>query len=221
MGNRASIIFADDAANANEVVYLHWNGSPNEVASLLEYCRLRNFSAGDYGVSRFLQVAGNYIGGGLSLGIYSRESNGTDAGDLDEVDPGDNGTFLVKNWSIVRWRCWGEEMAIVEGGAVPDSWLMRIIDACQPQRDQLGAEFLGAQDSRVASLEVGDRVYMQSTRGNSSGWALVRVLEKKRDGGAVVGLCEPYDAEEDRTYTYADVPANNLQPTAHVYKAQD
>lgn len=92
MGNRAVI-----TTEKSEIgIYLHWNGGRDSIEAFLEYCKRQNFRSPDqdcYGWARLVQVIGNYIGGGLSLGI--------DKLDNLDCDNGDNGTYIIKDWAIV------------------------------------------------------------------------------------------------------------------------
>lgn len=96
MGDRA--IISTEAMKMG--VYLHWNGSPNQVRGFLAYCEMMGFrppETDDYGWAQLIKIIGNFIDGnersdGLSLGIVS----GT------VTSPGDNGLYIIRNWHIVR-----------------------------------------------------------------------------------------------------------------------
>ena len=94
MGNRAVITFTNGdrkTYSKNEIgVYLHWNGSPEQVEQFLADTRkLMGDRLGDviYAKARLMQVIGNAIGGNLSFGVGL-------CSELD-TDNGDNGTYLV------------------------------------------------------------------------------------------------------------------------------
>ena len=92
MGDRAVIANKDK----NIGVYLHWDGYREFVESILAYCDVKGYRSPDvdyeYGWARLCQVAGNTIGGTLSLGVgdYSRM----------DTDNWDNGTYIIKDWDI-------------------------------------------------------------------------------------------------------------------------
>lgn len=92
MGNRAVITTEDKQLG----VYVHWNGGRSSVEAFLLYCKLKGYRCPEndcYGWSRLCQVIGNFFGGEYSVGIdlYSR---------LD-IDNGDNGTYIIKDWQII------------------------------------------------------------------------------------------------------------------------
>ena len=78
-------------------VYLHWYGYREFVESVLAYCDVKKYRSPDvddeYGWARLCQVAGNTIGGNLSVGvgIFNRI----------DTDNWDNGTYIIKDWDIV------------------------------------------------------------------------------------------------------------------------
>ena len=78
-------------------VYLHWYGYREFVESVLAYCDVKKYRSPDvddeYGWARLCQVAGNTIGGNLSVGV----------GIFDRMDTDnwDNGTYIIKDWDIV------------------------------------------------------------------------------------------------------------------------
>jgi hypothetical protein len=92
MGNRCVI-----TTEAREIgVYLHYNGDPDFVASLLWFCKLAKFREPEndcYGWARLCQVAANYFGGTLSIGIDRYEKLDT--------DNWDNGTYIIRDWKIL------------------------------------------------------------------------------------------------------------------------
>ena len=77
-------------------VYLHWYGYREFVESVLAYCDVKKYRSPDvddeYGWARLCQVAGNTIGGNLSVGvgIFNRM----------DTDNWDNGTYIIKDWDI-------------------------------------------------------------------------------------------------------------------------
>ena len=93
MGDRAVI----SNRTKNLGVYLHWYGYREFVESVLAYCDVKKYRSPDvddeYGWARLCQVAGNTIGGNLSVGV----------GIFDRMDTDnwDNGTYIIKDWDIV------------------------------------------------------------------------------------------------------------------------
>lgn len=129
MGNRAFIRFEGQDTG----IYLHWNGGLDSVAPMVEYCRLRKFRFDDYGVARFAQVIGNWFGGDLSIGVYS--TKGISNSDL---DPGDNGVYIVKDWKIVgRYPRRDYEQDNYD----PIEFMIDI-DRHQPERDRIGGIYI-------------------------------------------------------------------------------
>lgn len=128
MGNRAVVIFKPDDLG----IYLHWNGGRDSVEAFLAYCEMRGFREGSYGVARFCQVVGNYFGGDLSIGIENVSGKS-----YSELDPGDNGVYVVLDWHIAA------RFHVPEKGEqkVHDlASLMIDVDSCQPEDDRLGEE---------------------------------------------------------------------------------
>lgn len=126
MGDRAVI------SNKNKKigVYLHWFGYREAVESILAYCEAKKYRSPDvddeYGWARLCQVAGNTIGGTLSVGV----------GIFDKMDTDnwDNGTYIIRGWDIVE-RLYQE---------YPDEKLkdtmyenLRMINSKQPKEEQL------------------------------------------------------------------------------------
>ena len=116
MGNRCVI-----TTEAKEIgVYLHYNGDPDFVASLLHYCSLAGIRKPEndcYGWARLCQVAANYFGGTLSIGI--------DRYDRLDTDNGDNGTYIIRDWEIV-------DREFGEGFGEANTEIMIAIDNAQP-----------------------------------------------------------------------------------------
>lgn len=118
MGSRCVI-----TTEAREIgVYLHYNGDPDFVASLLHYCSLAGIRKPEndcYGWARLCQVAANYFGGTLSIGI--------DQYDKLDTDNWDNGTYIIRDWEIIA-REFAEEIYF----GTPDKEIMIAIDNAQP-----------------------------------------------------------------------------------------
>ena len=151
MGNRAIVL----PKYSNIGVYLHWNGGPESVGAFLEYCKLRGFrsfggsSMDGYGLARFVQVVGNFFGGGLSLGIEHCEPTEEDAEGLD------NGIYVVDGWDIVQ-RIGGCDYS----DGYDRKEMLQAIDEAQPVGEQLGKDFLNAEVIPISELKLGDEVYI-------------------------------------------------------------
>lgn len=108
MGNRANVIFAMNVDDApSPAIYLHWNGGPESIYPMLDKMAEFGVRGGDnpYAAARFVQIAGNFLGGTYSLGI-------SDAGPseswTDKFDHGDNGLYVIgwngtKGYTVRRW----------------------------------------------------------------------------------------------------------------------
>ena len=126
MGDRAVITTRRDFENNGIGVYLHWNGTINEVSAFLKYCAMRRFRSVDSDSS---YAYANTIGGGLSVGVGLLR-------DLD-CDNYDNGTYIIEGWEIVD-RMYSHEEDAVDKNVVED--LLRIIDKAQPEDDRIFKE---------------------------------------------------------------------------------
>lgn len=133
MGDRAVITTRRDFENNGIGVYLHWNGTINEVSAFLKYCAMRGFRSVDldssYAYARLIQVIANTIGGGLSVGVGLLRN-------LD-CDNYDNGTYIIEGWEIVD-RMYSHEEDAVDENVVED--LLKIIDKAQPEDDRIFKE---------------------------------------------------------------------------------
>ena len=125
MGNRALIMFEGQGVG----IYLHWNGGRDSVQPFLDYCKLKGFRPDDYGVARMAQVVGNFMGGTLSLGVQC--TKGLRKADL---DPGDNGIYIVKNWEIIGR--YPEDVTEQNNYSRLD--FMLAIDQKQPESERIG-----------------------------------------------------------------------------------
>lgn len=137
MGNRAVI-----TTEGRELgVYVHWNGGRDTVEPVLKYCKMKGYRAPEtdcYGWARLCQVWGNFFGGELSVGI---DAYSTD----EQMNPGDNGIYVIKNWEIVDrifpYEDYEEQQEYEEFEMLCD------IDRSMPDSEQLGkakiAEALG------------------------------------------------------------------------------
>ena len=129
MGNRAFIRFVGEDAG----IYLHWNGGRDSVEPMLEYCRLKGYRFDDYGVARMCQVVWNWFGGDCSIGVWS--CKGYSDSDL---DPGDNGVYIVSDWKIAD-RYPKQDY---EQNQYDKYEFMIDLDKAQPVREQLGEAYI-------------------------------------------------------------------------------
>jgi hypothetical protein len=94
MGNRAVIAFKGNDLG----IYLHWNGNKESVKAFVDTAKafgVRNPCRDSYGISRMVQIIGNYFGGTLSIGI----------GKAKGLDDSDNGTYTIDaDWNISNPR---------------------------------------------------------------------------------------------------------------------
>ena len=142
MGDRAVIANKDK----NIGVYLHWDGYREFVESILAYCDVKGYRSPDvdyeYGWARLCQVAGNTIGGTLSLGVgdYARM----------DTDNWDNGTYIIKNWDIDQ-RLYQH----YEDAKMQDSMFENLvyINNKQPKDERLPEERRKIVDERIKAKE--------------------------------------------------------------------
>lgn len=173
MGNRALIV---PKGNERIGVYLHWNGGVNSVTALLKYCELkgyRNFGGKNmdgYGIARFTQVVGNFLGGGLSLGIEAIHEPLT----KEYADNYDNGIYIIDGWEISRRitsRYYNDNYDV-------DQMLLDI-DSAQPEEERLGKAFITAEEVDASELQIGDKVAILDTENHSR---ICEVVSFKWDG---------------------------------------
>ena len=152
MGNRAIIQTKESYENEGIGVYLHWNGGYDSVSAFLKYCELKGYRAPDhdcYGWARLCQVVGNFFGGGLSLGI---DNFSKDAGEWQN-----NGTYIIEGWKIVDRKYYDyaeqDNYDLIE--------MLIDIDKAQPEKEQLGKDFILAKEIPTNKLKIGDVVYIQ------------------------------------------------------------
>lgn len=156
MGNRAIIQTRESFDNEGIGVYLHWNGGYDSVSAFLKYCELKGYRAPDadpYGWARLCQVIGNFFGGSTSLGI---DNFTKDAGEWQ-----DNGTYIIEGWEIVDRECWDDDWEEQSCYNLTD--MLLVIDEAQPVKEQLGKEFILAEEVPVSELKVGDVVFLYDT----------------------------------------------------------
>ena len=155
MGNRCSIT----RPQKDVYIYHHWIGGRDSVEAFLEYCRLRNFRSPEsdsYGLARLTQVVANFFGGGLSIGIGAVGEN------IKSINPGDNGCYVVgEDWKIVERLFFNG----AEQNTFDRAKMLIAIDEAQPQKEQLGKEFLSGEEVPTNELKVGDVVYIPDWEG--------------------------------------------------------
>lgn len=152
MGNRAVITTRENFGNNGVGVYLHWNGGRDSVEAFLKYMKLRGFRSptddSSYGWARLCQVIGNYLGGGLSIGIDT-------VSHLD-MNNWDNGVYIIEGWDIVD----REYFDGVEQNTYNIDEMVIGIDESQPFKEQLGADFLSAKEVKTSDIKIGDNVFV-------------------------------------------------------------
>lgn len=158
MGQRA--VITTKQANANlspEVkadslaVYVHWLGERRYIDAFLYYARLQEFRPPEadprYAYARLAQVIANYIDGNGGVGIIPAEDT-----PIQELDPDDDGVYLIENWYITahyrqEWDeatdtpIWREAIHNPDLDEYTDEEmdeLMLEIDRRQPEHMQLG-----------------------------------------------------------------------------------
>ena len=181
MGNRAIIQTRESYENEGIGVYLHWNGGYDSVSAFLKYCELKGYRTPDtdcYGWARLCQVIGNYLGGGLSLGI---DTFSKDAGQYQ-----DNGTYIIEGWEIVDRKHYDDEEELnyemIE--------MLIDIDKAQPFTEQLGEDFIRAAEVDPSELSIGDIVYVQNDIGSYDELEIVGFGDGVVSGYDVTGV--PY-----------------------------
>ena len=181
MGNRAVITTPERKIG----LYLHWNGGRDTVEPLLRYCELKGYrapSADTYGWARLAQVVGNFFGGSCSVGIGTYTTD-------DQMDPGDNGIYVVEGWRIIDRvlpSCEGFEEQAVCGF----NDMLRAFDESMPEGERLGG-FLDSVEVPASELSSDDRVWMQGIDGRYSLYPVVGIMD---DGTPLVGR---YDHDGD------------------------
>lgn len=153
MGNRAVITTKENWKHDGVGIYLHWNGGRDSVEGFLKYCELKGYRSPSndcYGWARLAQVIGNFLGGALSVGIDT-------IWHLDR-DNGDNGVYIIDGWKIAdRYYFDGHEQ---ESYSLEE--MLLAIDESMPEEEQLGEEFLKAEEFEIKDLDIGDTVFYAS-----------------------------------------------------------
>lgn len=194
MGNRAVITTKEKDIG----LYLHWNGGRDTVEPLLKYCELQGYrppSSDCYGWARMAQVAGNFFGGSLSLGIDSFERLG---------DQGDNGVYIIDGWVIAehierdsnngRVGGWHEFPECREQHEHDFDRMLRAFDEAMPEGLRLG-DFLDAVEIPTSDVHIGDMVYMRDCESRWEAFEVVGFGDGKRNGNDMAGV--PYVKRHD------------------------
>ena len=194
MGNRAIIQTRESYENEGIGVYLHWNGGYDSVSAFLKYCELKGYRTPDsdsYGWARFCQVVGNFFGGGLSLGIKNFSKN---AGEWQ-----DNGTYIIEGWKIVDRKHYDYS----EQNNYDMTTMLLAIDEAQPVKEQLGKEFILAEEIPVSELKIGDVVWINKYNSDYEKHTVIGFGKNEvRNGHNIKGV--PYIDlyEHDGDYTW-------------------
>lgn len=195
MGNRAVITTKDNFRNNGVGIYLHWNGGRDSVEAFMKYMELRMFrpASSCYGWARLCQVIGNFFGGGLSLGIGK-------VGELD-INNGNNGVYIIAEdkWEIIDRKYFDG----IEQNKYPMLDMLLAIDGAQPVNEQLGEEFIKAEEVPASILVVGDIVFIPDYIGKYEKYEVVGIGVGKTLGGIDINEI-PYIAK------YGDIPEENI-----------
>ena len=192
MGNRAIL----KTRRGNRGVYLHCNGGRDSIEAFLKYCELKGFRnfEDDYGMARFCQVAGNFFGGTLCIGITDSIKS-----------PGDNGVYIIKGWEIVG----REDFKGSEQMEYDLKEMLLEIDKRQPESQQLG-DFLTAEEVLTVEVKVGDMVYMQDLDGTYKKSEVVGIGEDRVvNGRNVKGI--PFVNNYSSNGDYSTNPNNYIR----------
>lgn len=195
MGNRAVITTKNNHESNGVGIYLHWNGGRDSVEAFIKYMELRMFRpvSDCYGWARLCQIIGNFFGGGLSIGIdkvWKLDTNN-----------GDNGVYIIAEdkWEIVDRKCFKG----TEQNTYPLVDMLLAIDSAQPINEQLGEEFIKAEEIPTSMLVVGDIVFIPDYTGKYEKYEVVGIGSGKTPGGMNINEI-PYIAK------YGDIPAENI-----------
>jgi len=193
MGNRAVITTETNWKEGGVGIYLHWNGGRDSVEAFLEYCKLKGYRDPErdtYGMARLIQVIGNFFGGSLSLGVDTLWHS--------DCDNGDNGVYIIgEGWKITgRYYHHGEqnEYDLQE--------MLLEIDEAQPVNEQLGKNYLMADEVNRDMLKYEDWVYLQEYSGEIKPYKIIGFGEDVMvNGHEVKGIpyVARYGSNEDYT----------------------
>lgn len=196
MGNRAIIQTRESFENEGIGVYLHWNGGRDSVEAFLKYCELKGYRTPDtdnYGWARLCQVIANYFESGLSIGIGNFSKG---AGEYQ-----DNGTYIIEGWKIVGRECWDDDWS--EQDEYDLTEMLLTIDECQPINQQLGRDFILAEEIPVNELQAGDVVWIQDYRNKYEKYTVVGFgADEVRNGHNVkdIPFVDMYDHNGDYSW---------------------
>lgn len=166
MGNRAVITFGvrtEDGKYLTDYesikyqagIYLHWNGGYDSVLGFCEYCKVRQFRGGDYGLARMTQVIANFFGGNLSIGV----------GVLDHMDcdNGDNGVYVLSDdFEII-------DRLFYEGDEQDEYNLIEMLEEInnkQPVADKVPDGLFKGSITPVNEIRVGDEIFYSDYDGS-------------------------------------------------------
>ena len=196
-------------------VYLHWYGYREFVESVLAYCDVKKYRSPDvddeYGWARLCQVAGNTIGGNLSVGvgIFNRM----------DTDNWDNGTYIIKDWDIVD-----RLFAHSKDEKMKDTMFenLKYINNKQPKDEQLKEEELEAfaklweirhldrlNDERKVEVEkiIKEEIEKQKSQEQIKTEDIINNVEEKEE---IKGVVEEFDLDVQKP-TENDLKENSKE----------
>lgn len=193
MGNRAIIV----GKGASIGIYLHWNGGRDSVEAFLgwaEMAELPGLDESGRGVAPLVGMLVNYFGNdGTTVSVIPVNPR-----NLRGENPGDNGIYVVEGHTIVDR---------VHAPHFEQQWyvteeMILEIDLAQPERDQIGADYINAETKPATELAPGERVFVRS-HGHPKRFTAYPVLGKTNNG---VPYLDRYQGGID----------NEKNPNAHV-----
>ena len=154
MGNRALII----GNGASVGIYLHWNGGRDSVEAFLRWAELSKLpSLENRGEIALAAVIANFFGNdGNCISLET-----VDRANLEASAPWDNGIYVVEEHKIVE-RINPRQP---EQRSHDLTEMLIFIDSRQPEHDQLGAQFLLAEERPTTELTAGERVFIREHYG--------------------------------------------------------
>ena len=196
-------------------VYLHWYGYREFVESVLAYCDVKKYRSPDvddeYGWARLCQVAGNTIGGNLSVGvgIFNRM----------DTDNWDNGTYIIKDWDIVDRLFTHSKDEKMKDTMFEN---LKYINNKQPKDEQLKEEELEAfaklweirhldrlNDERKVEVEkiIKEEIEKQKSQEQIKTEDIINNVEEQ---GEIKGVIEEFDLDVQKP-TENDLKENNKE----------
>ena len=164
MGNRAVITTKEDFENNGIGIYVHWNGGRDSVEAFLTYCKMKGYREPEndnYGWARLTQVISNFFGGTTSIGVDLVQN-------LD-CDNYDNGVYIIKDWEIIgRHFFKGREQHEYDLHE-----MLLAIDERMPKEEQLGKDFITADEIEPSNLKIGDKVFIQEISGEFNQYEVI------------------------------------------------